>query len=277
VPVDLHTHSRVSDGSDDPEDLVGSAARIGLSAIALTDHDTLEGIERARVAAEVHGIELVPGAEISCGGSLHMLVLFLEPRPGPLQDRLAWIQTGREERNAEIIVRLNRLGIPLTLEEVLDEAGTGVVGRPHIAARIVAHGFAESIPDAFARWLGTGRPGYIPRRTLDPIEATRLSRAAGAVPVVAHPHTIDPEFGPQLERRLESLADAGLVGVEVFYSGYEDDRRRRLQRMADRLGLRPSGGSDYHGSYKAGISLGVGDGSLSVPVSVLEDLREAAG
>ncbi len=251
------------------------AVEAGLSAIALTDHDTQDGIARARRRADEVGIELVSGAEISCGGHLHLIVLFLEPGPGPLQDRLEWIREGRDVRNRAIIERLGDLGVPITMAEVREEAGDGVIGRPHIAARLVAHGYAESIADAFTRWLGSDKPGYVPRRTLDGVEAVALARASGAVPIVAHPHTIDPDLGPVLEGRLEPLIDAGLVGVELHYSGYDGHRRRRLRRMIERRGLLPSGGSDFHGTYKPGIRLGVGDGSLAVPASVLDDLRSA--
>ena len=276
MPVDLHAHSRVSDGSDSPERLVELADEIGLTALALTDHDTLEGIPRARGCAAHHDVELVPGTEISCGSGLHMVVLFLEPGPGPLQDRLEWVRVGREERNAAIVDRLAAFGIHISPEELATEAGEGVVGRPHIAARLVAGGHAESITDAFDRYLGHGGIAYLPRRTIPAREAATLARESGAVPIVAHPHTLDEHLGPRLERILADLTDAGLVGIEVHYPGYDAKRRRHLQRLADRYGLLPSGGSDHHGTYKPHLQLGVGDGTVEVPDEVLEALREHA-
>lgn len=276
MPVDLHAHSRVSDGSDAPEKLVDLAVAAGLSALALTDHDTLEGLPAARARAEACGLRLIPGTEISCGGGLHLIVLFLEPGPGPLQDRLAWIRDGREDRNRAILDRLATIGIDIDEDELAEEAGGGVTGRPHIAARLVAHGHAESITDAFDRYLGAGRIGYLPRRTLEAADATALARASGAVPIVAHPHTLDPDLGPRLDARLQVLADAGLVGIEVHYPGYDADTRARVRRLADRHGLLASGGSDYHGTYKPHLQLGVGDGGLEVPDDVLEALAEHA-
>jgi hypothetical protein len=276
VPVDLHAHSRVSDGSDDPATLVDLAAEAGLSALALTDHDTQDGIAIARSRADEVGIELIPGTEISCGGSLHLVVLFLEPGVGPLQDQLEWIRTGREERNAVMLERLASHGIHITPEELAEEAGEGVVGRPHVAARLVAGGHAESIPDAFARWLGNDQPGYVPRRTLPAAEAVRLARESGAVPIVAHPHTLDRSLGHGLTQRIRQLADAGLVGIEIAYPGYDRDTTARLRQLADRFGLLPSGGSDYHGTYKPHLDLGTGTGDLVVPEDLLEALRERA-
>ena len=276
VPVDLHSHSRVSDGSDAPEEIVKLAIEAGLSAVALTDHDTQDGIERARQAAEGTDLELIPGAEISCGSGVHMVVLFLEPGAGPLQNRLEWVRSGRAERNALILGRLAGLGIDISPEELADEAGEGVVGRPHIAARLIAGGHVESMPDAFSRYLTAGQPGYVPRRTVGTVEAIRLALESGGVPVLAHPHTIDSSLGVHLESQLRKLADAGLVGIEVHYPGYDAKKRGRIGKLASRFGLLPSGGSDHHGTYKPHLSLGVGDGTLEIPEEVLEALRERA-
>ncbi len=276
MPVDLHTHSRVSDGSDDPAALVRKAAAIGLSAIALTDHDTLEGIAEARAAADDVGIEVIPGTEVSAGKGTHMVVLFLEPGPGPLQDRLAEIRAGREARNARIIGRLNELGIDIALDEVVAEAGAGVVGRPHFAAVLVRKGVVPDTEAAFDEYLATSGRAYVPRLALGAEETARLARASGAVPVLAHPHTVQLDDEEGLAGLLGRLTEAGLVGVEVHYPGYDHTRRRELTAVAEATGLLISGGSDYHGTYKSTIELGSGLGDVSVPSSVLEALRARA-
>lgn len=276
MPVDLHTHSRISDGSDSPSGLVDLAAAAGLGAMALTDHDTQEGIHEAAEAADRVGLELVPGVEVSCGRGTHLVVLFLEPGRGPLQDRLAAIRDGRATRNARMVDRLVELGIDLTIEEVEEEAGDGVVGRPHFAAVLLRKGAVGTVEEAFDRLLGNQGAAYVPRETFSIEEAIPLALASGAVPIHAHPHT--PQLGDEpLLDYLTRLKGLGLVGMEVIYPGYDADRRAAYRELADRVGLVVSGGSDHHGTYKPHIRLGSGlDGDVTVPDSVLEDLRAHA-
>lgn len=284
MPIDLHTHSTVSDGSETPTEVVRRAAATGLDAVALTDHDILDGLPEARLAAQAHGIELIPGTELSLDwsgmvdsadamGGMHLLVLWLEDTPGPLQDRLADLRTARDGRNAEILVRLADLGLPVTADEVAAKAGTGSVGRPHIAAVMMDRGYVPDVGTAFDLFLGQGRPAYVPRARLQPEVAIDLARQSGGVPVLAHPFTLGFEDDRHLEGLVERLAAFGLVGLESHHSRTEPDRRRILNRMAARLGLVPSGGSDFHGTYKPGIEVGVGLGDLAVPTEFLEELR----
>ncbi len=278
MAVDLHTHSTASDGSDSPEALVAAAAALGLEAIALTDHDTLAGIPAAKRAAADAGIEFVPGAEISCDwepGSMHLVVLFLEPVPGPLQDRLHHLQAARDARNERIVERLHGLGIDISLAEVREEAGEGSVGRPHFAAVLVRKGAVESIPAAFDELLAKGRPAYVERERLTPEEAISLARASEAVPVLAHPHTLGLTSAAEFAAAFERLAAAGLMGIESSYGEYDQPQRDELTATARRFGLVPSGGSDYHGAYKEGTDLGTGRGDLAVPYAVLDELRQA--
>ena len=276
MAVDLHTHSTASDGSDDPAVLVERAQTMGLSAIALTDHDTLEGIEVARAAAEPTGIELIPGTELSLEymGGMHLVVLWLAPGPGPLQDRLASLQDGRTGRNAEIIALLGDQGMALTMEEVLDEAGGGSVGRPHIAAVMVRKGYATTIPEAFELWLAAGKPAYATRPRLSPEEAIGLAIRSGGVPVLAHPHTLGINRAQEMANVLDRLRAAGLLGMEALYAGYHRHEREGYADLARRFGLAVSGGSDYHGTYKEGLEIGRGYGDLVVPESIVEGLRE---
>ena len=278
MAVDLHAHSTASDGSESPAAVVGLAVRAGLSAVALTDHDTLEGIEEAREEAGKAGIELVPGAEIACQwnrGGLHIVVLFLEPGPGPLQDRLAEFRAGRESRNRAISRRLDEIGIDIHHEEVLAQAGDGSVGRPHFAALLVAKGYVPDIPTAFREYLGSNGVAYATRPLLPPEEVIRLARRSGGVPVVAHPHTVGLNTAEEYAATFRRLAGYGLVGVECHYGEYPAETRRRLEETVRSFGLLPSGGSDFHGSYKPGQRVGVGRGDLAVPDRFLEDLRAA--
>ena len=257
--------------------MVKLAARAGLSAVALTDHDTLEGVEEARLEAESYGIELVPGTELSCEwdrGGLHVVVLFLEPGRGPLQDRLAELRDARHSRNREIAERLSGLGFDIDYPQVLKEAGGGSVGRPHIAAVMKRKGYVPDISTAFREYLGAGRPAYVARRLPAPEEAIGLARRSGAVPVLAHPHTLGLDNSAEYAAAYRWMAGMGLVGVECFYSEYDPATRRDLERSVRSFGLLPSGGSDFHGDYKPGLRVGVGRGDLEVPDRVLEALRE---
>ncbi|MDH3260011.1 MAG: PHP domain-containing protein [Acidimicrobiia bacterium] len=276
MSVDLHAHSNRSDGSDEPADLVGKAAAKKLTAVALTDHDTLEGIDEARRAAETLSMELIPGVEISCEwaqGTMHVVVLFVESGPGPLQDRLAELQASRSQRNYKITDRLRRLGIDITMEEVIDESRVGVVGRPHFAAVLVRKGVVADIPTAFTDYLGNQAPAYVPRLRLEPEEAISLARASGGVPILSHPHTLGHTSANEFAATYRRLTAAGLVGIDAYYGDYTPDQREDLAATARSFGLIPSGGSDYHGSYKEGLELGSGRGDLDVPDSVLEELR----
>lgn len=276
MTVDLHSHSTASDGSDHPADLVSLAVAKGLSALALTDHDTQEGLAEARAAAAATNLELIPGTELSLnfdGGGMHLVVLWLEPGAGPLQDRLEGLQDGRGNRNEKIVEVLDGLGMPIEIEEVLDEAGGGSVGRPHIAAVMVRKGYVPDIKTAFDLWLGNDRPAYVGRPRLNPEEAIRLARQSGAVPILAHPHTLGIHTAGAMADVLTRLQSAGLVGLEALYGAYRRHEREGYADLARRFGLVPSGGSDYHGTYKPGLELGTGYGDLAVPVETVEELR----
>lgn len=278
MPVDLHVHSTSSDGSATPEQLARIAAEAGLSTFALTDHDTQAGVVTARRAAAEWGVEVIPGVELSLDwdrGGMHLVVLFLEPGPGPLQDRLADLRAGRHRRNARIVEILAELGIDISLEEVMAVAGGESVGRPHLATLLVRKGVVADLTSAFDQYLAKGRPAYADRARLGPEEAIGLARASGAVSVLAHPHTLGLDRAEEVGDLLERLGAAGLVGLECYYATYEADQRAELADTARRFGLVPSGGSDYHGEYKPGIELGKGRGDLAVAVEVVDELAAA--
>lgn len=273
MAVDLHTHSSYSDGSESPTSLVNRAIEAGLSAVALTDHDTLEGIDEARTAAGA-AIALIPGIELSVswrGRPMHLLAYFVEPGNGPLQDRLADIRDSRHHRNHEMVEGLQSLGIDITIDEVEHRSDRGVTGRPHIAGVLLDKGYVASIAEAFDRFLAQGRPAYRPRLRLEAAEAAALTRASSGATSVAHPHTVadnSDDFGTLFR----DLVDLGIDGVECHYAEYSIDERIALSDKAKRLGLVATGGSDFHGTYKPGIDVGVGRGDLMVPDSALDEI-----
>jgi hypothetical protein len=282
--IDLHTHSTVSDGSEPPGRIAEMAAAAGCSAFALTDHDSLDGLAPAREAAARVGVTLVPGCEISCrkppptpgrpaiGGSVHVLVYFVEPGEGPLQDELVALRRDRADRNLRLRARLAELGVPVDYDAMVAEAGGEAgLGRPHFARALVRSGAAADIDDAFNTYLADGRAAYVPKSRLSPTDVARLATASGGVAVLAHPLTLglDPSA---LERLVTELAEAGLGGVEAVYGRYTTDERRALKRMARRCGLVATGGSDYHGSFKPDLQVGTGMGDLDVPDSALDEL-----
>jgi hypothetical protein len=280
MAVDLHTHSTASDGSEKPAALIEQAVEIGLSALALTDHDTQDGIPEAKAAARSAPLELIPGTELSLEydeGGMHLVVLWLEPGPGPLQNRLEELGQGRAQRNERMAQRLTELGMPLTAEEILEEGGSGSVGRPHIAAVMMRKGYVETIEEAFELWLTSGRPAYVGRPRLTPEDAIQLARASGGVPILAHPHTLGINRAHEMADLLTRLIPAGLIGLEAFCAGYRRHEREGYADLARRFGLVPAGGSDFHGTYKPGLSLGTGYGDLVVPDVLVDELRTYAG
>lgn len=280
MAVDLHSHSTASDGSEKPATLVELALEMGLKALAITDHDTQDGLFDAAAAARSTDLELIPGTELSLAydqGGMHLVVLWLEPGPGPLQNRLDELRQGREQRNEAMAQRLTELGMPVTAEEILEEGGGGSIGRPHIAAVMMRKGYVETIEEAFELWLTSGKPAYVGRPRLAPEEAIQLARQSGGVPIVAHPHTLGINRAHEMAELLTRLIPAGLVGLEAFCAGYRRHEREGYADLARRFGLVPAGGSDFHGSYKPGLSLGTGYGDLVVPDAVVDELRGHAG
>lgn len=274
--IDLHTHSRFSDGSDSPSEIVGFAKQANCTCIALTDHDRLDGILEARSQAEALGIDFIAGAEISCvfgDGTFHMLAYFLEPHQGPLQDRLIDMQEARTRRNQEMQTKIKEAGLPITWEELITEAGGPNLGRPHFAAVMVRKGIVGSIQEAFDKYLAKGKPFYIPKVQITPKEAIELTLASGALPVIAHPHTLGIDSS-LLGSYLRELKEYGLVGVESYYGKYSPDERVELVDIAETLSLVATGGSDYHGTYKVGLKIGIGEGDLSVPDDVVAKLKD---
>jgi hypothetical protein len=275
--MDLHAHTTASDGSYTPAELVALAARSGLKAVAVTDHDTADGLAQALAAGPGAGIEVVPGVEISVQGgptgALHMLGLWVDHQCPQLVEGLKRLQQARAERNPQILARLNQLGVPLTMEEVLAQAGGGQVGRPHFAQAMMAKGLVSDRGEAFGRYLAAGKPAYVPKYRFEPKVGMAMIRAAGGLPVLAHPGVLKLSL-PELEGLLRGLMKDGLQGMEAHYSEHDSATTRALLGLAARLGLVVSGGSDFHGAAKPDISLGTGWGDLRVPAGLLVPLKQ---
>lgn len=273
--IDLHVHSAVSDGTDPPETIPELAAAARCSAVALTDHDTLAGLDAARERAAQVGVELVGGCEVSCafsGTSTHVLVYFVDREEGALHDELARLREDRVRRNRQLAELLASLGIPITYEEAVAAAATeDSLGRPHFAGLLVAKGAAESIPNAFDRWLAHGRPAFVSKARVHPVQIARAVKAARGVCVLAHPLTLELP-ADELDRAVGELAEAGFSGIEAHYASYRPEQRRALAELAARHDLVATGGSDYHGTVKPGLAVGTGRGDLMVPDEVLEQL-----
>jgi len=242
--ADLHIHSTASDGSYSPQEIVAEALACGLSAISITDHDTVEGLKPAIEAARGTGLELVPGVELNTdweGTEVHILGYYLDYDAPWLQNFFSKLKQAREKRVRAILRKLNDLGISLSYEQVEKVAGSGSIGRPHIARVIADAGYASSPEDAFEQYLRREAPGYVPRQSIDPFTAIDIILEAGGVPVLAHPGLMGrddliPEF-----------VEKGIIGLEVFYPKHTPEMIAKYSWYCRKFGLVITGGSDFHG------------------------------
>ncbi len=274
--IDLHAHTKCSDGTVTPTELVHAARDAGLVAIALTDHDTTEGLAEARRAAEATGVELIDGCEISTRipeGSVHMLAYGFDVDDVDLQTFLGEVRDARDRRNERMLERLAALGYGITMEEVARHVEGTIVARPHFVDALISRGYFEDGRDVYAQLLGDGKPGYVMGDMPHPIVAIRRVHEAGGVTVVAHPRQIRIHGRGAYRAFFEGLRDAGLGGIEVAHPSHKDRDRRLFQQIADELGLVASAGSDFHGTHKPTIALGSGDGTIRVPYETWERLR----
>ncbi len=269
--IDLHVHTTASDGTMSPKEVVSLATMLGLKAIALTDHDTMDGLQEAGETAELMGISVVPGIEISSdyrGKEVHILGYFLDPDAQKLKDYMAWVRRSRRTRNEKIIEKLQKKGYSITLEQLESEFPGAVLGRPHIARKLVELGAVHSVKEAFRRYLDTGRSCYVPREYIPFVDGAKLIRDCGGVAVLAHPL----QYGftkSELEALVKAAVDAKFTGMEILYTGYTQGDIQKLYDLAEEYTLLPTGGSDFHGDNKPGVQLGSGDGKLAVPAYML--------
>lgn len=272
--IDLHTHSTMSDGSLTPEELVVHAHESRLSAIALTDHDNIDGVKRAKQQGEKCGIEVVAGIELSvkCATQNHILGLLIDVDNSELNGELDSILQRRVERNAVTCRKLNDLGFEVSLDEARAIAPGGIVGRAHFARLMMNKGYVESVKEAFDKYLAVGKPAYFSNQELSAERAIELIHGAGGVAVMAHPHQMKLS-DEATQEYMAQMKEYGLDAVEGYYSEYTDEMQSKYCAMAKNLGLALSGGSDFHGSMKPHIAIGKGFGNLSIPYSVLEGLK----
>jgi len=278
--IDLHIHSTASDGTCTPTEILQMAADIGLQAIAITDHDTLDGSRIALSGAIPENLRFITGVEISTqapdgfpiDGSLHILGYGVDVDHPALNDALNSLQQARDERVPKIVERLNRNGIDITMDQVLAHVGDGSAGRPHVALALIENGVAQDVNDAFDRFLSKGQPGYVDKYRIPCRTALMLIREAGGVPVLAHPYLV-PDDGPNdVMALVAALYDMGLMGIEAYYPHHTAADVLRYQGMADRFDLLITGGTDFHGDLIPDIRLGCGRGDLAVPYSLYEKL-----
>lgn len=270
--IDLHTHSTASDGVYSPGELLQRARAAGLRVLALTDHDTTDGLTEAAAAADALGIDFIPGLELNTndgGGEVHVLGYFPDLAHPAFQQTLHTLRAARERRGQRMVEQLNAHGITLSWQRVRAIA-RGTVGRPHVAMAMIEAGYVQSISEAFERYIGKGRIGYVPRYRLSPFDATRLIDSANGLPVIAHPLTM-PGLAT-LRNWLPELCAAGMAGLETYYGPYTAENEAELRMLADQYHLIPTGGSDFHGPGIHPTPLG----GRYVPYEAVERLKAMA-
>ncbi|MDQ1257436.1 MAG: 3,5-nucleoside bisphosphate phosphatase [Candidatus Hydrogenedentes bacterium] len=267
--VDLHLHTCYSDGADTPAELAARAAALGFAAIAVTDHDTVEGLAEARTAAEAHGMAFLDGVEISTrfnGNELHVVGLGIRPDHAGLLDALGRLRERRTERADAILAKLRQEGIPVTREQVLFRSGEGAIGRVHIAQELHAQGYAGSVQKAFEKYIGKGKRAFVAKDCMPCGEAVDLIHAAGGLAFIAH-----PGVGKTVERQLPRLLSLPFDGIEVYHSKHTPGHVTAFLQVAEEHGLLVSGGSDCHGAAKG---LDPELGKVRVPYTRFEAIAE---
>ena len=271
--IDLHLHTTASDGAFSPADLVRMAYEAGLDCIAITDHDSTDGVAIAQEAGQGLGVRVIAGIEFNTmwhGQSVHVLGYFVDTEHSELQAVIARQRDGRLYRAQKMIEKLAALDMPLEWEEILAGADGGAVGRPHIAKAMLAQGYVSAANEAFDRYLGHGMPAYVEQPKLAPAEAVALLHRAGAAAGLAHPYNVEGADQVDLDSLVPELAAAGLDAIEAHYTGYGAEQRADILSMAARFDLIPTGGSDFHGG---GILPQAELGAIHVPVESLQSLE----
>ncbi len=265
----MHSHTNASDGEHSPEELIEIARERGISTLAVTDHDTTAGLERALTAVErVSDIELIPGVELSTdipGYEIHVLGYFVNWRDPEFQRMLDQFREGRIGRAEKIVRLLGELGAPISFASVQAIAGDAAIGRPHVARALLQAGHVATVQEAFDKYLANDRPAYVEHYSLPPPEAVALILRAGGVPVLAHPR--------EVKHYVPELLPAGLLGLECYYADYDERERAELLALAKQYGMVPTGGSDFHGLHRMGHMGGLGE--ANVPPEVMDMLRKA--
>lgn len=272
--IDLHVHSNCSDGTFSPSQLVEYALEKGLQAIALTDHDTTEGIEEARAAAQNTSLQVIPGIELSTafwGRDIHILGLNIDPENTYFQEKIKAFQREREQRNRTMISRMQKEGLRITWQDMTDNFPDSIWTRAHFARFLADTGQVHTLAEAFNRFLGDHAPCFVPRNKVTPFEAVKMIHQGKGKAVLAHPllYHLTEE---QLEELVQSLVQSGLDGIEAIYSTNTGLDEVRMRQLAKKYGIFITGGSDFHGSNKPSIDLGKGRGNLKIPAYLLDNL-----
>lgn len=282
--VDLHVHSTESDGTFTPEQVVIAAKEAGLSAFALTDHDTASGVAKASPVALECGIELIPGIELSTqyeiptakkqSKEVHIVGLYIDPANPELLSRTKEFRECRDSRNAKMVTALQQEGFDITMEKLIADNPDSVITRANIARYLYQHGMIKTVSEAFDKYIGDGCKCYVGRFKVTPMEAVELIHAAGGIAILAHPLLYHMST-VTLQRLIDDLKAVGLDGIEAIYSTYTTGEEQFVKKLARENNLLISGGSDFHGENKPSIHLGTGRGHLYVPYSVLDDIKKA--
>lgn len=275
--VDLHTHTTESDGSFTPEELILEAKRVGLTAIAITDHDTISGIQKAAPAAAEHGIELIPGVELSTdhnGKEVHVVGLYIDTEDAYFLSKMEEFKDNRDNRNVIMVENLQKEGFAITMEELKAENPDCVITRANIARFLYEHGMIPSIQTAFEKYIGDNCKCYVNRFKITPMDAVRLIKDAGGTAILAHP-LLYHMSGSALQKLIDEMKAAGLDGIEAIYCTYTPAEERQMKQLARENNLLISGGSDFHGTTKPKLNLATGYGKLYVPYEVLEHIKAA--
>lgn len=278
--IDLHIHTTASDGIYCPEDIVRMAYSIGLEALSITDHDTLEGVKtltekQLNVNPELlTGVEIstLPPKEFNIKDSLHLLGYRLDPYDEPLNQELVLLRNARENRNPLIVNKLQEAGVEISLQDLKDFAGDVQIGRAHIGRYLFEKGFVSNVEEAFTRYIGKGQPAYVEKYKIPVERAIKRVRDAGGIPVLAHPGLLNNMDHKSYALFFEYLKDKGLEGIEVYYPSHSDRLRSFLINECKRLDLIATGGSDFHGYKKEGLTLGKGRNNLNIPYSVYKSV-----
>lgn len=273
--IDLHTHSVMSDGALKPAEVVRLAKEKNLSAVALSDHDSVEGVEEAVAEGQKIGIEVVPAIELSakCDTELHILGYFIDVKNTHLTNCLEKALIARDERAAETAKKLNALGFDVTLEEAAAIAPAGIIGRAHYARLLADKGYTSSVKESFDLYLSLGKPAYSSNQIFTPEECVEMIKRAGGAAFIAHLHLTKLD-DKQLQNLIERLIPCGLDGLEGYYTEYTPEMQEKYQSLAKEYGLIISGGTDFHGAMKPHISIGSGLGNLKIPYDILENVKK---
>jgi len=277
--IDLHAHSTASDGTYSPAEVAELAKKLGLSAIALTDHDTIDGLDEFQKTGNALGIETIPGIEFAAlwekhhRPEIHLVGLGFDPAHPALLSRMQEIRQSRDLRNNKMCEKLSSIGLHITIEEVAANAGGEIITRAHFANVLLQKGYIAKKEDAFSRYISPGLPGYVEREFLTPALCIQTIKEAGGAAVLAHP-TLYGLGMEQLEELCEELIPYGLDGIECQYSTYSPAETKAITALAEKMDLLPSGGSDFHGKNKPNIHLGSGKSNLAIPYGFWEELKK---